>query len=140
MASLDTNCLVRWLLDDVPDQRRRVEALLADAAPLTVDDAALIETVFVLESSARLDRPTIEGLLLAAMSQPLVLDRELWTAVLGVWRDHPKLSVVDIYLAHKAHAHGDSPLYTFDVKLAHQVAGVARVPESPPTRPVGEVG
>jgi len=42
-------------------------------------------------------------------------------------QQHPDVQrVVDVYLAHKAHAHGDSPLYTFDAKLAHQVAGAAR--------------
>ncbi len=128
VASLDTNCLVRWFLDDVPEQTQRIEALLAGGEPLVVDDAAVIETVFVLESVAKLSRRTVRDLWAAAMAQPLTISRELWTEVLSVWIDHPKLSVVDIYLAKKAEADEYDPLYTFDKKMASQLTGARLVP------------
>ena len=128
MASLDTNCLLRWLLDDIPEQRRRVDALLASGEPLMVDDAALIEAVFALEKGAKLSRSTIHALLLAAMAHPWQIDRDLWTPLLETWTSHPKLSVVDLYLAFKARAAAAGPLYTFDAKLANQVPDVVRVP------------
>lgn len=42
MPSLDTDCLLRWLLDDIPAQTARVDALLAVHPRLTVPDVALI--------------------------------------------------------------------------------------------------
>ncbi|MFT4052343.1 MAG: hypothetical protein QM677_08855 [Microbacterium sp.] len=45
--SLDANCLLRWLLDDVPEQTARVDALRAADPRVTVPDVALIEVVFV---------------------------------------------------------------------------------------------
>jgi len=128
MASLDTNCLLRWLLDDIPEQRRRVDALLARGELLVADDAALIEAVFALEKGAKLQRSTIRALLLAALAQPFEIDRDLWTPVLETWTNHPKLSVVDVYLAARAQAISEAPLYTFDAKLANQIAGVEIVP------------
>ena len=128
MASLDTNCLLRWLLGDIPEQAARVEALVSSGARPSVDDAAIIEAVFALESGAKLSRSTIRAFFLTAMAHPLTLNRALWTAVLDTWSDHPKLSVVDVYLATKAQLSDDGPLYTFDKKLANQVVGAALVP------------
>jgi len=128
MASLDTNCLLRWFLGDVPEQQGRVEALLATGDPLVVDDAALIECVFALEYRAKLSRATIKAYLTTAMGYPLVLNRTLWVPVLDTWVSHPKLSVVDVYLALKSKANGRAPLYTFDEKLANQVPSAQLVP------------
>ncbi|MDR1426529.1 MAG: hypothetical protein LBJ08_02050, partial [Bifidobacteriaceae bacterium] len=69
MASLDTNCLVRWLMDDIPDERARVDRLIGAHEPLDVDDAALIELVFVLDSHYGMPRP----LVVEALSQVLAL-------------------------------------------------------------------
>ena len=131
MASLDTNCLLRWFLDDVPAQRLRVERLIASGESLAVDDAAIIETIFALEKVAKLSRATVQALWRTAMAHPLTLNRTLWTQVLDTWASHPKLSVVDVYLAAKAQASGQTPLYTFDTKMVNQLKDVALVPQSP---------
>lgn len=57
------------------------------------------------------------------------MDRSLWDRVLDIWVEHPKLSVVDVYLAVKAQDHGIEPVYTFDAKMVNQLAGAAAVPE-----------
>ena len=49
MPSLDTNCLLRWLLDDVPEQTAIISAIIDSEKNLAVADVALIETVYVLE-------------------------------------------------------------------------------------------
>ncbi len=49
MASLDTNCLLRWILNDIPEQTELVADLFNSGESVTVADAAIIETVFVLE-------------------------------------------------------------------------------------------
>jgi len=128
MACLDTNCLLRWFLDDIPEQRQRVDALLTGQETLAVDDAVIIEAIFALESGAKLTRLTIRGFIDAIAVQPVVMDRSLWSQVLDVWVEHPKLSAVDVYLGVKARINQIEPLYTFDAKMINQLAGAVAVP------------
>jgi len=128
VASLDTNCLLRWFLDDVPEQRLLVEKLLASGQPLTVDDAAIIEAVFALEKGLLLSRATVAAFVTSALASPITVDRALWRDVLDIWVAHPKLSVVDVYLAAKADLTDAAPLYTFDQKMVAQLPAAATVP------------
>jgi predicted nucleic-acid-binding protein len=54
-ASLDTNCLLRWLLGDLPEQAEAVTRLLASQETFAVADAVIIEVVFVLEKIKKLE-------------------------------------------------------------------------------------
>lgn len=128
MASLDTNCLLRWFLGDVPEHQERVDALLDDLDNVVVDDVILIEAIFVMESTMSLSRSTIRSYIDTAMSYDLVINRSLWTSVLATWASHPKLSVVDVYLTAKAADAGTGPVYTFDLKMINQLNAVV-VPE-----------
>ena len=42
MPSLDANCLLRWLLDDIPEQTVQVTALVNSGESVYVADVALI--------------------------------------------------------------------------------------------------
>jgi len=53
------------------------------------------------------------------------MDGSLWFEVFGDYLSRPKLSVVDIYLAHRAQLDAKGPLYTFDQKLANQMEDAA---------------
>lgn len=126
MASVDTNVLLRWLLGDMPKQAERVDRLITSGATLVVEDAALIETVFVLERVMLLSRASIANAIATVISTAafdLDLDRDWWRSVSADYLAHPKLSVADVYLAHRAAARQATPLYTFDRKLASQLAG-----------------
>lgn len=122
MPSVDTNVLLRWLLDDVPDEAARVDRLFASGGRFRVDDAALIETVFVLERVTKLSRAlVVDAIRLLLSMAALEFDRERWAALIGLYIDHPKLSIADVYLAGRARDSNDLPLYTFDRKLAAQL-------------------
>jgi len=58
MPSLDTNCLLRWLLGDIPEQTASVTAFINSGKSVVVADVALIETVFVLEKIKKISRET----------------------------------------------------------------------------------
>jgi predicted nucleic acid-binding protein len=116
------------MLGDVPEHQARMEALITSGETLVVDDATVIETVFALEKGARLSRPTIRDFFSWAWSHSISIDRVLWEEVLGQWCAHPKLSVVDVYLAATARRTNTAPLYTFDAKLANQMAAARLVP------------
>ncbi|MDR1712457.1 MAG: PIN domain-containing protein [Propionibacteriaceae bacterium] len=131
MPSADTTCLLRWLLDDVPAQTRRVQALLDSGPGLYVADGVLIETVFVLERQARVGRDTVALSIDAVLAEASFdVDRELWHGILELYRAHPKLAVADIYFALLARRQGRTPLYTFDRKMAAQLPDCAIPPEA----------
>jgi predicted nucleic-acid-binding protein len=124
MPSLDTNCLLHWLLGDIPEQTAMVTALVDSEKSLAVADAALIETVFVPEKLKKISRETIEKAVMAVTGKDTILcNRELFTEVLPLYTGHPKLSFVDCYLEVLARRTGAAPLLTFAKKLATQLSG-----------------
>ena len=124
MPSLDTSCLLRWLLDDVPEQATLVTSLVNSGENFAVADAALIETVFVLEKLKKISRDTIEKAIMAIIEKDSILcNRELFIEILPIYTKHPKLSFVDCYLEALARKTESSPLLTFDQKLASQLFG-----------------
>jgi predicted nucleic-acid-binding protein len=123
VASVDTNVLLRWLLGDVPKQAERVDQLIASGTTLLVEDAALIEVVFVLERVMLLSRASVAQAIATIISTAAFdLDRESWRTVSADYVAHPKLSVADVYLARRAVKQGATPLYTSDRKVASQLA------------------
>jgi predicted nucleic-acid-binding protein len=129
MPSLDANCLLRWLVDDLPDQTIAVQALLDAGGPLFVEDAALVEVVFVLERQARLTRRSIKESIDAVMAVSAIdMNRPLWRDVLDIYIKRPKLSVADICFAINAQRQDRLPLYTFDRKMITQLPGCAKPP------------
>lgn len=127
MASVDTNVILRWLLDDVPEQTARAEALLTSGPRFTVDDATMIEVVYVLEKVLRLGRGTIAATIRTLLAEGgLEPDRDHWADVIGVYEGNPKLSVKDVHLALRARAAGPE-VFTFDAKLAIQLEAVTLV-------------
>jgi len=122
MPSLDTNCLLRWLLGDIPEQTALVTALVNSGESVVVADAALIETVFVLEKIKKISRETIEKTVMAIIGKKSIhCNRELFIEILPIYTAHPKLSFVDCYLAVLAQKTEAAPLLTFDKKLANQL-------------------
>ncbi|MCL2602571.1 MAG: PIN domain-containing protein [Treponema sp.] len=126
MPSLDTNCLLRWLLDDISEQTALVTAVVNSGENIAVADAALIEIVFVLEKLKKIRRETIEKAMLTIVKkETIVCNRELFLEVLPLYTNHPKLSFVDCYLEVLSRRTGATPLLTFDKKLANQLSGAS---------------
>ena len=124
MPSLDTNCLLRWLLDDVPEQTVLVTSLVNSGESFAVADVALIETVFVLEKIKKISRESIEKAITVIIeNDSIICNRELFIEILPNYTKHPKLSFVDCYLEVFSRKTGNPPLLTFDQKLANQLFG-----------------
>lgn len=129
MPSLDTNCLLRWLLADIPHQGKQIENLLRDGRSFDVADEVILETVFVLEHQARLARVTVKDAISVIMTEAAInLDRPLWEEVMSIYVARPKLSVADICISIKALRRNQTPLYTFDQKMISQLPGCAPPP------------
>ena len=124
MPSLDTNCLLRWVLGDVPEQTKLITDLISSTDNFAVADAALIETVYVLEKLKKISRELISKTMMVIIGKDNILSsKELFIEILPLYRDHPKLSIVDCYLEVLARNTGTTPLFTFDEKLANQLSG-----------------
>jgi predicted nucleic-acid-binding protein len=124
MPSLDTNCLLHWLLDDVPEYTAVITAIINSKDNLAVADVALIETVFVLEKVKKISRETIEKAILAVFEKDNIMcNRGLFIEILSIYTNHPKLSFVDCYLDVLARSTGAAPLLTFDKKMGNQLSG-----------------
>ncbi|MCL2787376.1 MAG: PIN domain-containing protein [Micrococcales bacterium] len=128
MPTADTNVVLRWMLDDVPDLTEAADRVLTQIPRCVVPDVALVEAVYVLERVMRLPRSTVAQLAEALLAEANVdADRETWADALAAYHSHPKLSMANTFLAAQSRRSGRVPLYTFDQKLANQLP-VAELP------------
>ena len=122
MQSLDTNILLRFMLnDDATHFAMIVDALSRPKAQFFIPDVALIEAVHVLQTYYERDRQNISRLV-TILFKPLNIhgNSELFASVIEIWQKHPALSFTDCYLAEQAKQENRAPLLTFDKRLAKQ--------------------
>lgn len=122
MIALDTNVLVRFLVQDDPDQARIATALfdqLTDADPGFVSREVLIELVWVLERAYGYTRSDIaaalEGLL-SAIELVIEADDNVGQAVERYRLEG--FGFADLIIAAAARRAGSRELVTFDRKAA----------------------
>lgn len=119
MASADTNVLLRWALDDLPEQSDAANRLLNGGSEVQVADAAIIEAAYVLEKVYGFERSLVAGYIKAIMALGQVnCNRALFSRVLPLYEQHKQLSMTDCCLAMYAELNNARPLHTFDKKLA----------------------
>ena len=120
--SIDTNIILRTILNDIPEQCQKARKLLSRPdSSLHVSDLAIAETVFVLEKCLHYDRNTIAKILNLFLSTPsLNYNAGLFTNVFPFYIEHSQLSFNDCCLATYAALNQAEPLWTFDHKLAVQ--------------------
>lgn len=121
LESLDTNILLRVMLQDVPDQFEAVIRLMErENVMYRISDAVLSEVVFVLTRMG-VDRESIVAILTKFIARPNIKVSELMDIELFWMYIHsPKLSFTDCYLALEATMNEAEPLWTFDRALAKQ--------------------
>ncbi|HQU94176.1 MAG TPA: PIN domain-containing protein [Pyrinomonadaceae bacterium] len=126
MNSVDTNVILRFLLNDVPAQTTKAKQILS-SPPVYVSDVVFTEAVFVLENSLGYDRRSVVSLLRVLLTVPgLVYSDHLLSDVLTMYENKRSLSFVDCYASTEAGKFGVK-LFTFDKKLQNQ--GGAHVSE-----------
>lgn len=130
MTAIDTNVLLRYLVQDDLQQAEAARALLESATPerpAFICREVIIETVWVLERSYRLARVEISDLLEALIhTESLVF--EALDDVARVAHDYRQggADFADLMILAAAERAGATPLYTFDRVLA-RVAGTVLV-------------
>jgi predicted nucleic-acid-binding protein len=121
-GSLDTNALLRLLLNDVAEQHEAVKKLLHEAnSQLAVADIAIIELVFVLERYYGFSRQQVSEAITGLMLlREVNCNRTLFEKALPTYVSHSALSFEDCCLSTYATLNQAEPLWTFDKKLAAQ--------------------
>lgn len=131
MIALDTNILVRFLVQDDPAQAAaagRLIAGLSEAAPGFVCREVLVELVWVLERAYRRDRADIAAALEGLLAAPEIVlegDDEAGAAIL-LYREAGQ-GFADLMIAAAARRAGAARLVTFD-RLAARLDGVELLP------------
>ena len=122
MIALDTNVLVRFLVQDDPDQARIASEIieqLTEEASGFVSREVLVELVWVLERAYRLARAEIAGAIdgLLASTELVVEGADALGAALELYRNDG-FGFADLMIAAAARRAGASELLTFDRKAA----------------------
>ena len=135
-AFIDTNVLLRYLLDDVPEQADAVESLLLQAAQgqLTLYANALVlaEIVWTCESYYQLPKDDIKDMVLMILNTPglEVADRDLITEAIFTYADE-NIDYIDAFNACWMKQQGIETIYTFDQKHYKRIQGIrAKVPKT----------
>lgn len=125
--SLDTNVLLRIVLQDIPEQFELAMSLVErEGVIYRISDAALLEVVFVL-TRMDVDRETIVAVLTRITSRPNIkVNDVIGFELFWMYLQHPALSFTDCYLAMEATMNEAEPLWTFDKALAKQ-SGTAKL-------------
>lgn len=126
MPSLDTNILLRILLQDNAAMLTRAQELFARHEEFAVADQAVVEVVFALGGQYGYGRKEIAEAVASLMqNQHLNLNRPLFARVLPHYTTNPAVSFTDCCLEAYAYLNKQTPLYTFDKKLARQLSHAA---------------
>ena len=122
-SSLDTNIILRTILNDIPKQLKLTKQLLGqENHTFLVEDVAIMECVHTLEKNYLKTREEIVQDLTDFFSVPNIhYSAEIFSEVYPLYLKHPKLSFNDIYLSVKSESKSAEPLWTFDQKLATQL-------------------
>ena len=123
MAGLDTNVLVRWIVDDDPRQAVRAQRLFEDArgqgAPLFVPSTVMLELEWVLRSRYKFDKFTVLGAFNALLeTQELEFqDEPALERALAFYRQN-SVDFADCLHAGQCGSAGRVPMITFDEAAA----------------------
>lgn len=118
--SLDTNIILRLILQDVPEQCLRiVDLMMRHGVVYVVANLAITEVVFTLQKRYAWPRQEIVKMLKTVLEEfEMDFDREMMDLVFPLYLKYPSLSFNDCCLAVRAELDGVGPLWTFDKDLA----------------------
>ena len=128
MPGLDTNILVRWIVDDDPRQVLLVQRLFEEAheqeSPLFVASSVMLELEWVLRSRYEFDKATVLGAFNALLeTQELEFqDEPALERALSFYRQS-SADFADCMHAGQCGSAGRAPMVTFD-EIASRLPGV----------------
>ena len=122
MNSLDTNVVLRYLLNDIPEQSIKSKSVITGSASY-ITDVVAVEIVFVLERVIGLERSDIVKLIKSFLNLPnLIYNDYFLDQSIDLFGANKTLSIVDCYAATEAKVYNNS-LVTFDKELVKRGGG-----------------
>ena len=123
---LDTNVIVRHLVDDHPGQSARATRLFEGEHELALSHVILAETIFVLQSVYSVPRADIAFRCWALLAFPSIIavDPDLLLRALAIYA-RSRIDFADAYAAAEAEA-TDQPVVSFDRDF-DRIRGVRRI-------------
>ena len=116
MKSLDTNVVLRYILNDIPEQTEKVKKVITISG-CYITDVVAAETVYVLEKVIELNRQDIVRLLKSFLSLPNMIYNDYFLdQTLDLYESKLSLSIVDCYAATEAKVYKNY-LLSFDKDL-----------------------
>lgn len=132
VAFLDTNFLLRHIMQDVDDQSPRASRLITDIAEGTVhvwiSETVVFETVFTLTSFYRIPRTDVARHVRRIVGMPGIFLHSKATILeaLRFWEAQSPLSFADCYHLALTADLGLDEIYSFDKKMG-RYPGVTRI-------------
>lgn len=121
MDAVDTNVLVRYLLQDDPEMGPAAARLVDGERRLGVSLVTLAETAFVLSRNYGAPREEVVDLMVEMLRkrniQTLGVDKELAASALLLCRPSGRVNYADALINADARAHEVGKLYTFDERF-----------------------
>ncbi len=117
---MDTNVILRHILDDHADHSPRAHAFVArierGEEAVHTADTVVFEAVFTLEKLYRIPRPAIREALLLVLALPGIIlpGKSQFRRVFDLYVAHPGISFADCYHAVLATRLGLTEVLTFD--------------------------
>ena len=128
MTALDTNVIVRYLVDDNAEHAEAARALLDELTPGNpgfICREVIVEVAWVLERSYRFTRTRVAEVLMdLTASDSLIVENSADVAVAAHRYRQGGAGFSDLMILTAAEREGASPLYTFDRRLARMWGAV----------------
>jgi predicted nucleic-acid-binding protein len=119
--AVDTNVLVRYLLQDDPEMGQAAARLIDDGRGLGVSLVVLAETAFVLSSNYGAPREevvdSLVGLLRKRNIEVIGAEKAVVASALLLCRPSGRINYADALINADARAHEVGKLYTFDERF-----------------------
>lgn len=120
MIAIDTNVLLRYLLQDDKDQARKAAALITGHESVLVTDIVLVETIWVLTGKRYgLDHEAVVGVVSALFEEPNILfedGQSVWRAL----NDYKKARPVKVGSKKKSADFPDALIVNKATRLARE--------------------
>ena len=120
---IDANIIIRLIVRDDAKMVKKAEKLISKKDKVYIlEDATIMEIVFILTGSLyNYTRKEAARSIKTVMEiENIYLNKGAIEDALDLYVGHPKLSFTDCYLASITTISGETPLWTFDHKLAMQ--------------------
>jgi predicted nucleic-acid-binding protein len=129
--SLDTNALLRLILNDISAHQLSVLKLISQNRPnsIAVADAVLLECAWILSGSYyQFDRSLVAASIQSVLEIPqLKCNRVMFGLALQRYLEYPTISLVDACLVTYAELDNELPLMSFDKKLVKALPKMAQL-------------